>query len=78
MVTARVRGGVGASWREKLDSPPYGCGLNEDEIRSVEGPDALTGSSEGTAPLITSRSLDKGHDNSLRHDLIQPPLGIRA
>ncbi len=37
------------------------------------------GGPEGTAPLSTTRSLDKRHDNSLRHDLLQPPLlGGRA
>ncbi len=59
--------------------------LYEDEIRSVKvgflarfllgGQEAATrGGPEGTAPLSTSRSLDKRHDNSLRHDLLQPPL----
>ena len=32
----------------------------------------VRGGPEGTAPLSTSRSLDKRHDNSLRHDLLQP------
>ena len=52
--------------------------LYEDEIRSVEGPVANRGRPRRNHPFSTSRSLDEGHDNPLRHDLLQPPLGIRA
>ncbi len=42
----------------------------EDEIRSVEGPDARRGQARRNRPLSTSRSLEERHGNSLRHDLL--------
>ncbi len=56
--------------RPCVNGDPCSILLYEDEIRSVEGTGADRDGPEGTAPLSTSRRLDKRHDNSLCHDLL--------